>query len=216
MLKAYPTRKAIIATHLFLRDDGQRGGILNRTTDGTAATTVWNTLIVPNCNVFLVLNGHYPGEANRTDTTSTNAACPTRAVHQLESDYQSRPNGGDGWLRYMTFKPSENKIYVYTYSPKLLQFETDPNSQFVLDFNMQGTPFTQIGTDNNVPSGTPAEITWSGRTGNTQYQWYATVSDGNQTVTGPTWSFTTAATGTPPAITTQPQSQTIASKRRRR
>ena len=200
VLKAFPNRKAIIATHLFLSDSGSRPTtVLNRTTDGTPAATVWTNLIVPNCNVFLVLNGHYPGEANRTDPTPGNASCPTRSVHQLESDYQSRINGGDGWLRYMTFKPSENKIYVYTYSPKLSQFETDANSQFVLDFNMQGVPFTQIGTDNNVPSGTPAETTWAGRTGNTQYQWYATVSDGNQTVTGPTWSFTTAATGTPPA-----------------
>ena len=70
---------------------------------------------------------------------------------------------------------------------------------------MQGVPFTQIGTDNNVPSGTPAETTWAGRTPNTQYRWVRPVSDGNQTVTGPTWSFTTAATGTPPTITTQPR-----------
>ena len=35
------------------------------TTDGTPASTVWTNLIFPNCNVFLVLNGHYPGEANR-------------------------------------------------------------------------------------------------------------------------------------------------------
>ncbi len=212
VLKAFPNRKAIIATHLFLSDSGSRPTtVLNRTTDGTPAATVWTNLIVPNCNVFLILNGHYPGEANRSDATPTNAACPSRTVHQLESDYQSRVNGGDGWLRYMTFKPSENKIYVYTYSPKLLQFETDANSQFVLDFNMQGVPFTQIGTDNSVPSGTPAETTWAGRTPNTQYQWYATVSDGNQTVTGPTWSFTTDAISTPASITTQPQSQTIAS-----
>ena len=155
VLKAFPNRKAIIATHLFLSDSGSRPTtVLNRTTDGTPAATVWTNLIVPNCNVFLVLNGHYPGEANRTDPTPGNASCPTRSVHQLESDYQSRINGGDGWLRYMTFKPSENKIYVYTYSPKLSQFETDANSQFVLDFNMQGVPFTQIATNNNVTSGT--------------------------------------------------------------
>ncbi len=212
VLKAFPNRKAIIATHLFLNTSASRPTtVLNRTTDGTPAATVWTNLIVPNCNVFLILNGHYPGEANRSDATPTNAACPSRTVHQLVSDYQSRINGGDGWLRYMTFKPAENKIYVYTYSPKLLQFETDANSQFVLDFNMQGVPFTQIGTDNGVASGTPAEITWAGRTPNTQYQWYATVSDGNQTVTGPTWSFTTAAPGTPPSIGTHPQSQTILS-----
>ncbi len=202
---------------MFLSDSGSRPStVLNRTTDGTPAATVWTNLIVPNCNVFMVLNGHYPGEANRTDPTPTNAACPSRAVHQLESDYQSRVNGGDGWLRYMIFKPSENKIYVYTYSPTLNggagQFETDANSQFVLDFNMQGTPFTEIATNTGVNSGGDAQTTWTGRAPNTQYEWYTTVSDGNQTVTGPKWTFTTEAGGVGPAITTQPAaSQTIAS-----
>jgi len=191
VLKAFPNRRAIIATHLFLSDAGQRPStVLNRGTDGTSAAAVWTSLIVPNCNVFLILNGHYPGEANRSDATPTNAACPTRTVHQLESDYQSRANGGDGYLRYMTFKPSENKIYVYTYSPKLNQFETDANSQFVLDYNMQGTAFSQIATDSNVTDGT-AQVPWPGRAPATEYEWYASVSDGNQSVNGPTWSFVT-------------------------
>jgi hypothetical protein len=150
--------------------------------------------------VFLILNGHYPGEANRTDATPTNAACPVGRSTSSNPTIRAGINGGDGWLRYMTFKPSENKIYVYTYSPKLGQFETDANSQFVLDYNMQGVAFTQIATNNNVTSGTDTQTTWSGRTGNTQYQWYATVSDGNQTVTGPTWSFTTAAPANNPPV----------------
>ena len=199
VLAAYPNRRAIISTHLFLNASGVRPtSVLNRTVDGTPASTVWTNLIVPNCNVFLVLNGHYPGEANRTDPTPSNSPAANRTVHQLASDYQSRVNGGDGWLRYMTFKPAENKIYVYTYSPTLNsglgQFETDANSQFVLDYNMQGVPFTAIATNNNVASGGNTSTSWSGRAANTQYEWYASVSDGMRTVTGPTWGFTTAAT----------------------
>ncbi len=167
VLAAYPNRRAIIATHLFLNTNAERGPILNRTTDGTSAANVWNNLIVNNCNVFMVLNGHYPGEARKTDLNSCG-----RPVHQLLSDYQSRQLGGDGWLRYMTFKPSENKIYVYTYSPTRLggagQFETDGDSQFVLDYNM--TPFAAIATNNNVASGTNTTTSWSGRAANTQYR----------------------------------------------
>ena len=51
----------------------------------------------------------------------------------------------------------------------------------------------------------------AGSRGKHRYQWYTTVSDGNTTVTGPTWSFTTGATSTAAGIATQPQSQTIAS-----
>jgi hypothetical protein len=199
VLAAYPNRRAIIATHLFLNTSASRpSSVLNRTTDGMSAASVWNSLIFNNCNVFLVLNGHYPGEANRTDLN----ACG-QPVHQLLSDYQSRTNGGDGWLRYMTFKPSENKIYVYTYSPTLGggagQFETDANSQFVLDYNMQGVAFTAIATNADVASGGHTSTAWPGRASDTQYQWYAAVSDGVQTVNGPTWSFTTAgAVNNPP------------------
>ena len=96
----------------------------------------------------MVINGHYPGEGRRTDLNNCG-----QPVHQVLMDYQSRANGGDGWLRYFTFKPSENKIYAYTYSPTLIQFETDDSSQFVLDYTMQGTPFSVIATNANVTSG---------------------------------------------------------------
>ena len=72
-------------------------------------------------------------------------------VLQILTDYQSRANGGDGWLRYYTFKPSENKIYAYTYSPTLGTFETDATSQFTLDFAMNGAaPFEALGTVNTT------------------------------------------------------------------
>lgn len=198
VLAAYPTRRAIISTHLFLDASGSRPAtVLNRTVDGTPASAVWTSLIFPNCNVFLVLNGHYPGEANRSDLN----ACG-RPVHQLASDYQSRVNGGDGWLRYMTFKPAENKIYVYTFSPTLGggagQFEADANSQFVLDYEMQGVPFTVIATNTNVPSGGTTEALWPGRLPNTSYEWFVAASDGRATTSGPVSSFTTNGTATFP------------------
>ena len=93
-----------------------------------SAEAVWQQLVFPNCNVFLVLNGHYHGEARRNDPNSCG-----QPVHQLNADYQDYQNGGDGWLRYHIFKPSENKIYVYTFSPTrnngLGEFDTDAQSQ---------------------------------------------------------------------------------------
>ena len=80
------------------------------------------------------------GQPDATRTPAASRSTSSRPTTRAAS------NGGDGWLRYMTFKPAENKIYVYTFSPTLDsglgQFETDANSQFVLDYNMQGTPFT--------------------------------------------------------------------------
>ena len=136
-----------------------------------------------------MLNGHYHGEARRYDPNSCG-----QAVHQINADYQDFQNGGDGWLRIHTFKPSENKIYVYTYSPTRNngqgEFDTDAQSQFVLDYDMQGTSFNIIGSQ-NVASGSPASVQWPGLFQGRQYEWFATVSDGIATTTGPTWTFTT-------------------------
>jgi hypothetical protein len=200
ILKQYPNRRAIISTHLFLNASGVRPSTVLNRTDGTPAETVWQQIIRTNCNVFLVLNGHYPGEANRTDLN----ACG-QPVHQLESDYQSRTNGGDGFLRYMTFKPSENKIYVYTFSPTLNggagQFETDANSQFVLDYHMQGTAYTTIATNAGVLSGSNSAATWPNLGGASEYEWYVTVSDGQVTTTSPVWRFTTGSPNGAPVVT---------------
>jgi hypothetical protein len=105
----------------------------------------------------MVVNGHYPGEGRRTDLNDCGMP-----VHQVLMDYQSRANGGDGWLRYFTFKPSENKIYAYTYSPTRSAFEIDDSSQFVLDYNMQGTPFTVVASNTDVASGTRTSASFSG------------------------------------------------------
>jgi len=182
ILKQYPTRRAILSTHLFLHNAGVRPPWKWDRPNGNSAEAVWQQLVRTNCNIFLVLNGHYDGEANRTDLN----ACG-QPVHQVLSDYQERTSGGDGWLRYMTFKPAENKIYVYTFSPTLNNglgvFETDANSQFVLDYNMQGAVFAPIAI-RNVAAGATASATWAGLVPGTSYDWYATIDDGlAQTVT---------------------------------
>jgi VCBS repeat-containing protein len=125
-----------------------------------------------------------------------------RPVHQLLSNYQRRQNGGDGWLRYMTFTPADNKIYVYTFSPTRNdgqgQFETDADSEFALDYDMNGIPFATIATVPNAPSDVNVTTGWPGLDPTTAYQWFVTVSDGVRTVTSPTWTFQTASA--PPTI----------------
>jgi hypothetical protein len=203
ILKANPTRRAIISTHAYLSASGSRPtSVTYRTDDGTSAEAVWQQLIKPNCNVFLVISGHYLGEARRTDGNDCG-----KPVYQVIQDYQGRANGGDGWLRYFTFEPGENKIYAYTYSPTrnggLGEFETDANSQFTLDYDMQGGgEFQVIATNSGVPSGSNTTTVWQSLLAGTQYEWYVTVSDATHTTTGPTWTFTTSAV--PPTETPTP------------
>ena len=185
ILAANASRRAIVVTHDYLSSSGTRS---------TAGTSVWNDVVLPNCNVFVVLAGHALGEARLASTNSCGGT-----VTQILQDYQGVSPGGDGWLRYYTFKPSENKIYAYTYQvPQGANpgsFETDANSQFTLDYAMGGSgAFSVIGADTGVASGGHATIDWPGRATGTEYEWYVDVNDGSLTTSGPTWSFTTEGT----------------------
>jgi hypothetical protein len=148
---------------------------------------------MPNCNVFMVIMGHEHFEARRTDLNDCG-----QPVFQLLADYQARANGGDGWLRYYTFEPSQNQIEAYTYSPTrnggLGEFETDDDSRFTLDWPMGGTGAYQvIGSVSDVASGDHASVQWDGLDPGTSYQWYAVANDGDLTRRNGTSDFTTAA-----------------------
>jgi len=181
LLKTYSNRRGIVVSHYIIN-----GGF--NASFGTQGQAIYNAL-KNNPNLFLMLSGHVPSpvEGQRQDTYNGHT------VYSLMSDYQARTNGGNGWLRIMTFSPANNTIHVQTYSPWLNQFETDADSEFTLSYEMQGgtTAFTAIGTETNVPSGSDAAITWSNLTSGVSYEWYATVSDGNKTTTSSTFTFTT-------------------------
>jgi len=135
VLDNYSNRRAIISTHSYLTYPGNlsdQGGL-----------NIYNDLVVPHNNVFLVLCGHSYnsstgyGEWKRIDNFGG------RIVYGLLSDYQAlkNPNDnkvcGNGYLRIMKFVPSENKIYVKTYSPWLDNYMTGSSSQFELTYPME-------------------------------------------------------------------------------
>jgi hypothetical protein len=58
-------------------------------------------------------------------------------VHQILANYQFEDNGGEGYLRIMTFIPESDKIEVQTYSPDLQKYMTTSMSQFSLQYGMK-------------------------------------------------------------------------------
>lgn len=139
VLDAHPERRVIIATHGFISTSNDRGDFITRADPlVNTAEQVWDKLVFDNCNVFMVVGGHWTdradptkGEGRRTDVN----ACG-KPVHQMLSNYQGRPHGGDGWLRYYTFHPATDTIEAKTYSPHLKKYETDADSQFSLSYAM--------------------------------------------------------------------------------
>ncbi len=187
LLQAFPERHAVITTHAFIDAGGERPSVPYINEPGqNSAETVWQQLVYPNCNVLMVLNGHYPGEARRTDMN----VCG-EPVYQMAQDYQTRSNGGDGWLRYLVFEPAEGQIEVFTYSPSLDEFENDADSRFTLDFPMEAlAPFDVIGSV-TVTSGSLAQVVWSDLVPGANYEWYVVVSDGSFQTKSATWNFIT-------------------------
>lgn len=184
ILAAHADRKAIITTHGYIDTSGNYIGKYGST------QYIWNNLVAPSSNVYLVFCAHYTGELARTKT-----ATDGHTLYEMLADYHA-----DGWLRIMRFVPEENKVYVKTYSPWLVQYQTDNNSRFTLDFPMN--EFVVIGTATGVPSGQNASMVWSGLSIGAKYEWYVEAADPTaRTRVGPVWSFTASTTdSTPPVI----------------
>lgn len=180
LLQTYNTRKAIIVSHWIINADG---------TFGAQGQAVYNGLKA-NSNLMLMLCGHINpnGEARRSDIFNG------KTVHTLLSDYQDI-NGGNGWLRIMTFSPSTNTCSVRTYSPTLNQFQTDANSQFTIsNLNLfdNPEPYQLLSTQTTIGSGT-MNYSWSNIEVDSSYEWYATVMDSILTTTSSTNQFTASS-----------------------
>jgi concanavalin A-like lectin/glucanase superfamily protein/slime mold repeat-containing protein len=186
VLKAYPSRRAIVISHYTL-ETGTSTAFSNQ------AQAIYDAL-KGNSNLFLMMGGHLDQASRRSDTYNGHT------IHTLKSDYQTRPNGGNGWLRILTFSPAGGTIHVETYSPTLGQFinthadNTAGTAQndFVLPYEMTGgTPFVTLGSD-SVPGGGTACVSWPLRQPGRQYEWNVSVSDGTDTTPGGPYLFTTA------------------------
>ncbi len=188
VLAAYPDRRVIFSTHDFLDEYGNLSQERYRP-DANSGAALWEKLVRMNCNIFMVVSGHHHlwnDEARRT----TNNDCG-EPVHQMFQNYQDRPHGGDGWLRYFVFEPAENRVFAYTYTPSHDQYETDDASQFVLDVPLGAEPFSLVGIDRCVPSGSNASVAWTGLDYATRYEWYAEVADETCATNGSVWQFVT-------------------------
>jgi len=144
VIDEHPGRRVLITTHIFMDADGRiTDEVFVDRADGHSPRQIMNELVLPNCEVFLVLAGHFAGEAHDTRTN----ACGD-PVHFVTVNFQSRDNGGDGWLRYLTFDPATDTIHNTTYSPVRERFERDADSDFDLSYDLAdqgGSGFEYVG-----------------------------------------------------------------------
>ncbi|MEM1113861.1 MAG: metallophosphoesterase [Pseudomonadota bacterium] len=146
VLSRYPGYPTIVTTHDYLNQDGER--VANPIIDLAAldpdqhnsAQQLFEKLIFPNDQIFLVLCGHQHGQAVRFDSNAKGYE-----VIQVLADYQDRGQSlldvdpdirgiadrligiGDGWLRLMQFDFSAEvpEVLVRTYSSHYGGFSVD-------------------------------------------------------------------------------------------
>lgn len=211
LVNTYSNRRAIITTHFMGTPTSGGNGTLPLSNQGQAVIN----MAKGTPNVFMCLGGHLDQADSRTDTANDG-----HTIYTFVSDYQSRPNGGNGWLRIMTFDPQADLIHVETYSPSLNRFinklnDGTPNNHadnlapsendFTVAYDMDdGGPFSVIGSASTTSLAPDAPewvcMNWASLDADQQYEWYAAVEDsGGLVTTGPRWFFTTANTCDTPA-----------------
>ncbi|TCN01049.1 S-layer family protein [Paenibacillus sp. BK033] len=209
VLKKYPDRYVIIGTHEYISPTGAYSG---------QGEMIWNEIVAKNENVKMVLCGHLHGVAYNVKHVENS----DRVVIEMLADYQSGPQGGQGYMRFLEFNLAANQIHVTTYSAYmndsnffeeegkddfLLPYKTqDPSKQVATDFigvNVFGSK--EIGSQKYVASGSTATASWPGLAGNTAYHWYATATDINgDSSTSDIWSFSTGSKTVPPTTPSNP------------
>ncbi|RYD20430.1 MAG: hypothetical protein EOP88_15075, partial [Verrucomicrobiaceae bacterium] len=138
VLSAHPKVLTMVTTHNYLAETGgtgifgsgtgQRGytaqanvGTWGDRPDTNRPQEVFDAIVKPFNQVYMVICGHMFGTYNLEKVNNAG-----NIVHEVLVDYQSLPNGGNGFLRIMDFRPGENKILNSSYSPYLGRY-IDPN-----------------------------------------------------------------------------------------
>jgi len=142
VVEAHRGLPTIITTHDYLNQHGERGPLsildLKRIDPSrhNSPEDVWTKFIRQNDQIFLVLCGHYHGQAQRVDANAAG-----HQVFQVLADYQDRGQAGldagqprtadgrispigDGWFRLMQFDTAASAptVTVKTYSEHYAAF----------------------------------------------------------------------------------------------
>lgn len=126
VIDSYPNRKVILYTHSYLNSNGVRHTSVcyNLGAVGNDGEDMWNKFVKNHENIVLVISGHNAGSSKKVDYING------QPITQILADYEILENGGDGYLRFYTFTPSEKRVDVFTYSPYKNTYIQSAEDQF--------------------------------------------------------------------------------------
>ncbi|WP_336362000.1 metallophosphoesterase family protein [Halalkalicoccus salilacus] len=145
IIDQYSDRPTMITTHSYVWDGdppGRTTFVEKANDDGSSGEEIWQEIIEPNPQVFMVLNGNFHEGSGSDDgehhQVSMNDA--DLSVYEMLANYQNYSNGGNGLLRLIRFisgggSDDQDRIEVKTYSPSLDEYRNDDSSEFSFDLN---------------------------------------------------------------------------------
>jgi hypothetical protein len=180
LLKTHPDHRGIVVSHHMVNP----GYPATWSPYGQAMYEV----LKDNPNLHLMLGGHVTGEGLRIEEFEGNT------VYALVQDYQGYPNGGNGYLRLMTFVPRANEIRLRTYSPWIDAELDEFGGRLTLPYPL-GTvipEFQELAPPVETDSGAQLNLPWFNLEGDTTYEWQVEVSDGRKSTRSEIQLFHTA------------------------
>jgi hypothetical protein len=173
----------ILTTHEYLNGSGRTTTPLEPNPGFNAGEGIYQKLVKPNPQIFMVLSGHTGAIRTQTSLNSGGSS-----VYEIVADFEGRNNGGDGWMQLLQFDLAANTITGTNYSPTLGSSEAGPtfgnvnfNQRFA--FYAAGAP---IANDDTIDLAPGATSTFDVR---------ANDVDADGAVTGESISFSTLPAG---------------------
>lgn len=232
VLEQYSDRKAILCFHPYTNVSQSNGTYLDY-----FGEMIQEQVVAKNSNVFAVLNGHYHGSSYETAMFDDDGdGIKERTVYQICTDYQSGFEGGSEYIKFLYFDLDNNKVYMNSYSPylddynffdtdtvhvlntegaaatkvdkMLLDVNFDTDEQLILEkqFSAYVATSEELGTA-DVNNGI-ATLDVTGLEAETEYVWYAVVTNENTGYTQTGFnSFTTTAKSEEPTIPNEPSDE---------
>lgn len=192
ILTANTDKETFVVTHSFVLKNNMREDLCDDQDmpagiNATGQETWMRLRKFPNVN--MVISGHFTGgSGGRRADLGDNG----NLVNQLFADYQDYTNGGNGWLRIMTYHPATDTVSVQTYSPFLDKYMTDATNQFTLNYHnpYPNTGMGSISGKVRAKSGCAAIAGASVRAGTVST---TTASDGSYRLSVPPGSYSVGA-----------------------
>lgn len=168
IFQSHSDRIGILAVHEYINT----GGAYPQESWGNDGSNLYNDVVAPNSNVWLVLCGHIGGARLNTKTVGS------RTFYELLSDYQSLTNGGNGYQKIFYFDIAHNNAHVMTYSALLNQYGGTgyPFDEFDLTLPQQSPPAPTL-TVTGAFHG--ARLAWTGVGAAGYNLYYSRVNDPN-------------------------------------